>query len=336
MKAIIPVAGAGTKLRPHTYTQPKALIPLAGKTILSIIVDQLNEAGIKDFIFIIGYLGEKIQDYVQARYPHLNCHFVQQGERFGIGHAINLTHEIVGNDEVLIVLGDTIAEYDVKEIMSTPFSMLGVKRVDDPRDFGVAEIDDDGFISRVVEKPSIPKSNMALVGVYKIKETNFLFSCLEKIIVTGTKSYDEFSLTDALECMIQSGAKFQSFKVQNWFDCGKKETLLESNATLLKKFGGNVTENKSFENTIIIPPVNIAEGCDIKNSVIGPNVAIGEHTTLNHVIIKDSIIGSYSNLFEIVLSSSLIGSDAEVKGVNRSLNIGDNTAIDLSGGASRG
>lgn len=173
---------------------------------------------------------------------------------------------------------------------------------------------------------------MALVGVYKIRETEFLFSCLEKVIATDTKSHGEFYLTDALECMIQSGAKFQSFKVYNWFDCGKKETLLESNATLLKKFGGNVTENNSFENTIIIPPVNIAEGCIIRNSVIGPNVAIGENTTLSHTIIKDSIIGSYSNLKEVVLSNSLIGSDAEVQGVNRSLNIGDNTAIDLSGG----
>lgn len=332
MKAIIPVAGAGTKLRPHTYTQPKALIPLAGKTILSIIVDQLHEAGIKDFIFIIGYLGEKIQDYVIKNYPHLNCHFVQQSERFGTGHAINLTREIVGADEVLIVLGDTIADYDVKEVINSPVSMLGVKKVDDPRNFGVAEIEEDGFISRVVEKPSIPKSNMALVGVYKIIETNFLFSCLEKIIVTNPKGYDDFNLTDALECMMQSGAKFKSFRVQNWFDCGKKETLLQSNATLLKKFGGNIAEKHFFENTIIIPPVSIAEGCDIKNSVIGPNVAIGENTTLNHAIIKNSIIGSYSNLFEIVLSNSLIGSDAEVKGVNRSLNIGDNTAIDLSGG----
>ena len=335
MKAIIPVAGAGTKLRPHTYTQPKALIPLAGKTILSIIVDQLHEAGIKDFIFIIGYLGEKIQDYVLKQYPDLNCSFVQQNERFGTGHAINLTRELVGDDEVIIVLGDTIAEYDVKEIIDSPVSMLGVKKVDDPRNFGVAEIEDDGSISRVVEKPSIPKSNMALVGVYKIKETGFMFSCLEKLIVTNTRGYDEFSLTDALECMMQQGAKFKSFKVQNWYDCGKKETLLESNATLLKKFGGNISGNHSFENTIIIPPVSIAEGCDIKNSVIGPNVAIGEYTKLNHAIIKDSIIGSYSNLFEIVLSKSLIGSDAEVKGVNRSLNIGDNTAIDLSGGGGR-
>jgi len=336
MKAIIPVAGAGTKLRPHTYTQPKALIPLAGKTILSIIVDQLHEAGIKDFIFIIGYLGEKIQDYVKAQYPSLNCHFIQQNERFGTGHAIDLTRELVGTDEVLIVLGDTIAEYDVREVIASPHSMLGVKKVDDPRNFGVAEIEDDGFISRVVEKPSIPKSNMALVGVYKIRETNFLFSCIEKIISTDIKSYDEFNLTDALECMIQSGAKFKSFKVQNWFDCGKKETLLQSNATLLKKFGGNVATTHGFENTIIIPPVSIAEGCDIKNSVIGPHVTIGEHVSVNHAIIKESIIGSYSHLQEIVLSNSLIGSDAEVRGVNRSLNIGDNTAIDLSGGSKEG
>ncbi len=335
MKAIIPVAGAGTKLRPHTYTQPKALIPLAGKTILSIIVDQLHEAGIKDFIFIIGYLGDKIQDYVKKNYPHLNCHFVQQSERFGVGHAINLTRELVGNDEVLIVLGDTIADYDVKEILNSPVSMLGVKKVDDPRNFGVAEIEEDGYISRVVEKPSIPKSNMALVGVYKIKETDFMFSCLEKLMITNDKGYDEFSLTEALECMMQRGAKFKSFKVPNWFDCGKKETLIESNATLLKKFGGNVSRDHSYENTIIIPPVSIGEGCDIKNSVIGPHVTIGEHSKLNHAIIKDSIIGSYSNLIEIVLSKSLIGNDAEVRGVNRSLNIGDNTAIDLSGGTNR-
>ena len=332
MKAIIPVAGAGTKLRPHTYTQPKALIPLAGKTILSIIVDQLHEAGIEDFIFIIGYLGDKIKDYIRIKYPNLNCHFIQQSERFGTGHAIDLTRELVGDEEILIVLGDTIADYDVREIMHSPHSMLGIKKVDDPWNFGVAEIGEDGFITHVVEKPSIPKSNMALVGVYKIRETGFLFSCLHKIIAIDIKSYDEFNLTDALECMIQSGARFKSFKVQNWFDCGKKETLLESNATLLKKFGGNIKDEHHFENTIIIHPVSIAEGCMIRNSVIGPNVAIGENTTLNHAIIKDSIIGSYSKLTDIVLSNSLIGSDAEVRGVSRSLNIGDNTAIDLSGG----
>ena len=158
MKAIIPVAGAGTKLRPHTYTQPKALIPLAGKTILSIIIDQLLEAGIREYVLITGYLGDKIQDYVKKEYPDLRVHFVQQNERKGLGHAIYLTKEIIGNDEIFIVLGDTICEYDVNDFLSHSDSVLGVKKVDDPRNFGVAEIDENGVISRVVEKPHIPKS----------------------------------------------------------------------------------------------------------------------------------------------------------------------------------
>ena len=166
MKAIIPVAGAGTKLRPHTYTQPNALIPIAGKTILSFIVDQLHEAGINEFIFIVGYLGDKIQEYVGQTYPNLTTHFIFQNERQGTGHAIELTKKIVGNDEVFVALGDTICEYDITEVMSSPFNMLGVKKVDDPRSFGVAEIDDKGVIDHVIEKPSIPKSNMALVGLY--------------------------------------------------------------------------------------------------------------------------------------------------------------------------
>jgi len=329
MKAIIPVAGAGTKLRPHTYTQPKALIPLAGKTILSIIVDQLREGGINEFVFIIGYLGDKIQDYVKEKYPELNASFVHQSERHGIGHAILLTKNIVGDDEIFVVLGDTICEYDIREMLNSPYSALGVKRVDDPRDFGVVEQGEDGFITRVVEKPQIPKSNLALVGIYLIRETSFLFNCLENNIRNQVMSRGEYSITDAIECMIEHGAKFRSFKVQNWFDCGKKETLLESNATLLKKFGGVISPEHHFENTIIIPPVSVAEGCDIKNSIIGPNVTIGEKTTINYSIIKNSIIGSFADLYDIVLTNSLIGSDTEVKGESRSLNIGDNTEIDL-------
>ncbi len=329
MKAIIPVAGAGTKLRPHTYTQPKALIPLAGKTILSIIVDQLKEAGITEFIFIIGYLGDKIKDYVTEKYPGLDAHFVNQNERQGIGHAIQLTRKIVDNDDMFIVLGDTICEYDVSDIIARPHSVLGIKRVDDPRDFGVAELGEDGFISRVVEKPQIPKSNMALVGIYLIKETEQLFNCLEDNIRNKVKSRGEFSITDAIECMISHGARFQAFKVQNWFDCGKKETLLESNATLLKKFGGVISKEHHFENTIIIPPVSIAPGCDIKNSIIGPNVTIGERSNISSSVIKNSIIGSFANLSDIVLTKSLIGGDTQVKGESRSLNIGDNTEIDL-------
>lgn len=329
MKAIIPVAGAGTKLRPHTYTQPKALIPLAGRTILSIIVDQLVEAGIREFVFVVGYLGEKIQHYVEKKYPDLTTHFVQQNSREGTGHAILLTREVVAGDEVLIVLGDTIVEGDFREVISSPHSVLGVKKVDDPRNFGVAEINEQHTITRVVEKPQIPKSNLALVGMYKIRETEQLYQCLEDNIRLQIRSHDEFQLTDALECMIRHGVRFNAFKVNNWFDCGRKETLLETNAILLKKYKLSASPVLPYENTIIIPPVSIGEGCNIKNSIIGPNVAIGDNTVISYSIVKDSIIGSFSNLYEVVLKSSLIGSDANIRGLSQSLNIGDNTEIDL-------
>ena len=329
MKAIIPVAGAGTKLRPHSYTQPKALIPLAGKTVLSIIVDQLREAGINEFVFIVGYLGDKIRDYVESKYPDLHAHYVQQIDRQGIGHAINLARGIVNNDEVFVVLGDTICEYDVSEVVNSPDSMLGVRKVDDPREFGVAEMDDEGYIDHVVEKPQIPKSNMALVGIYKIKESEMLFQCLENNFIQGLRTHGEYSLTDALDCMLQKGAKFKPFKVESWFDCGRKETLLESNSTLLKKFAPQSGKQYQFENTVIIHPVSIGEGCDIKNSIIGPNVTIGENTVLNYSIVRNSIIGSFSNLYDIVLEDSVIGSDTSLRGETRELNIGDNTSIDL-------
>lgn len=329
MKAIIPVAGAGTKLRPHSYTQPKALIPLAGKTVLSIIVDQLREAGLREFVFIVGYLGDKIRDYVEAKYPDMLVHYVQQIDRQGIGHAVNLTRNIINNDEVIVVLGDTICEYDVVQVVNSPDSMLGVRKVDDPREFGVAEMGDDGYIEHVVEKPQIPKSNMALVGIYKIKETELLFQCLENNFVQGLRTHGEYSLTDALDCMLRKGARFKPFKVDSWFDCGRKETLLESNATLLKKFVQHDGKEYHFENTVIIPPVSIGDNCDINNSIIGPNVTIGENTAINYSIIRNSIIGSYSNLFDIVLDDSLIGSDSGLRGETRQLSIGDNTSIDL-------
>jgi glucose-1-phosphate thymidylyltransferase len=329
MKAIIPVAGAGAKLRPHTYTQPKALIPIAGKTILSFIVDQLKDVGITEFIFVVGYLGEKIQDYVEQTYPNLTTHFVYQNERNGTAHAIELAKSIVGKDEVFIALGDTICDFDIREVMESPFSMLGVKKVDDPRLFGVAEINEEGFIEHAVEKPAIPKSNTALVGLYKIKESDLLFECFQQLFTDNIKSNGEYNLTDALDCMIKKGVQFKSFKVKNWYDCGKKESLLETNAVMLKKTGGIAVNPELYNNSIIIPPVSIADGCVIENSIIGPHVTIGNNSTIKSSVVKESIIGSYTTLDEVVLDNSLIGSDASVKGLSRTLNIGDNTEIDF-------
>ncbi|MFM7672364.1 MAG: sugar phosphate nucleotidyltransferase [Bacteroidota bacterium] len=328
MKAIIPVAGAGTKLRPHSYTQPKALIPLAGKTVLSIIIDQLREAGITDFIFIVGYFGRKVEDYVRQKYPELATTFVHQADRQGVGHAVQLTRTLVGSEEVFVVLGDTICEFDITAVLKSPYSMVGVRKVDDPRDFGVAEVNDEGIVLHAVEKPQIPTSNLALVGIYKILQTELLFDCLQRNIESGVQSHGEFSLTDALECMIAAGADIRSFRVDNWFDCGRKETLLESNQVLLKKFATAEAINP-YENCVLIPPVSIGQGCTLQNSIIGPNVAIGDHSVIEESIVRNSIIGSYARLTDIVLTDSVIGSDTQLKGESRSLNIGDNTSIDL-------
>ncbi len=332
VKAIIPVAGAGTKLRPLTYTQPKALIPLAGKTILSVIIDQLQEAGVTEFVFVIGYLGEKIQRYIARTYPNLNYTLVNQPDRRGLGHAIWLTQDVVKNEEVLIVLGDTICDYNTKEILSSNISQIGVRKVDDPRSFGVAELGDNDQVLKVVEKPLIPKSNMAMVGVYYIKETSTMYKVLEEHMTNGEHEEGEYYFTNALEEMIQQGVNFKAFRVNNWFDCGKKETLLSTNAILLKQMAednGNTLPPHAIDTCVIIPPVSIAEGCKLSHSIIGPNVTIGEETTIQSSIVKDSIIGSYAELEEVVLHSSIIGSDAFVRGLSQSLNIGDNTEIDL-------
>ncbi len=339
MKAIIPVAGAGTKLRPLTYTQPKALIPLAGRTILSVIVDGLREAGVDEFVFVTGYLGEKIQRYVTKKYPDLKYTFVHQADRRGTGHAIWCTRDSVKEAEpVLIVLGDTVADYDVRRVLASPHSLIGVRKVDDPRTFGVAELaQDSDRVTRMIEKPLIPKSNMAMVGIYYIRETDALFSALDSHLQSrpgADEDEGEYHLTAALQAMLEGGVRFDAFRVANWFDCGKKETLLATNATLLKQQldeGGEGGERTIIqrEGAVIIPPVSIAEGCKITGSIIGPNVTIGENTRVESSIIRDSIIGSYAELMEVVLHNSIIGSDAFVRGLSQSLNIGDNTEIDL-------
>jgi glucose-1-phosphate thymidylyltransferase len=330
MKAIIPVAGIGTRLRPHTHTQPKALIPIAGKPILAHIVDNLIDAGITDFVFIIGYLGDKIEEYIQKNYPTITTNFIIQTTGKGVGHAIWLAKENIlkDNSEILIVFGDTIADVDLKQVIAEPHNMLGIKKVEDPRQFGVAEVNNEGYITKMVEKPAIPKSNLALVGIYKIKDSHALLDALDTNISQKKTTYNEYTLTDAMMNMIVHGIKFKSFDVANWFDCGKKDILLETNSTLLKRLNYDTSKYK-FENTIIIPPVFIGDDCKISNCIIGPNVSVGENAILNYCIIKDSIIGPYAQIEYAILEKSLIGNDATLCGNKQSLNIGDSTEINF-------
>ena len=332
MKAIIPVAGAGTRLRPHTYTQPKPLIPVAGKPIIAFIIESLQNVGIQDFVFVIGYLGEKIRAYIEENHTDINVEFVVQEHREGLGHAVWTAKEKFENeDEILIVLGDIIFDTDLQLFLQAKNSCIGVRKVNEPREFGVVELQEGGvFIKKVVEKPRIPKSDLAIVGIYKIKEVAQLIDCLDFNIKNEVRSLEEFQLTDALEKMILNGCQFTIQPIDTWFDCGKKEILLETNRVLLERNGYDAPDIPSFETAVIIHPVRIGEGCKITNSVVGPYVTIGNNTTIESSILQNSIIGNYTVLKEISLHNSIIGSDTLIKGPQQSLNIGDNTDIDFS------
>lgn len=329
MKVVIPVAGKGARLKPHTFTHPKALIPLAGKAILGHIIDKLIADGFDEFVLILGYLGDKIRDYVKQQYPELHVTYVVQHQSEGIGHALWLCSEALeGDKEVLIVLGDSVIDIDYRQFVSSHHSVLGVKKVDNPALFGVAEIDNEtGFIKKLIEKPRIPKSNVALTGLYYIRQLPSLLQILDSFIREEQKSLGEFQLTDALMQLVEAGNPMVPFEVRQWFDCGQKEIVLETNAVLLKRFQPEIPTH--FTDCIILPPVSIHPEAKIRHSVIGPNVSIGAHADIENCLIKESIIGEYAKLREINLAHSLIGNDSAVTGSVQSLNIGDSTEIQL-------
>lgn len=330
MKAVIPVAGTGKRLRPLTYTQPKPLIPVAGKPILSFIIDQLVEEGITEFVFIIGYLGEKIRDYVEEIYPDLDTQFVTQEERIGSAHAIWLAREHFKDaDELFIFFGDAIIDADLKAFIRSSSSVLGVMKVDDPRKFGVVELDEEGNVSNLVEKPSIPRSNLAMVGCYKVREVEQFIRACAYNLENELRHLGEYPLTDALARMLEWGTPITTIKVDNWFDCGRREVLLETNATFLSRPGFATDDPPPFDNSIIIHPVHIGAGCKITNSIVGPHVTIGDNTRIERAIVRDSIIGEFAAIEDIILQQSVIGSDTRIRGNQQSLNIGDNTEIDL-------
>ncbi len=331
MKAIIPVAGAGTRLRPLTYTQPKPLIPVAGRRILAYIIDELIDQGVDEFIFIIGYLGEKIKLYVEEAYPDLNKTFVNQTERKGLGHAVSLANSYLDyDDDVIILLGDTIIDMDWKAFFAIKHSALGVKHVANPQQFGVVEINEDKQVVKVVEKPAIPKSNLAMVGIYHFTKIGPLMEALQYNIDNEVLTHNEFQLTDGIQRMVKNGEILETLTVDNWYDCGRKDILLLTNARKLDEMGYTSDDLPHYENTIIINPVAVGKDCDIKNSIIGPHVTIGNNVKIDHSIVEDSIIGNYTDIDEIVLKKSIVGNDAIIKGMKQSLNIGDNTELDFS------
>jgi|YelNatPaOPRAMG01_1025707.scaffolds.fasta_scaffold00111_36 glucose-1-phosphate thymidylyltransferase len=324
MQAIIPVAGLGSRLKPHTYSTPKVLLNVGGKPILGHILDKLIEEEIFDATFVIGHLGDMIKDYVRKKYPSIKSEFVEQQEMEGLGHAIYTAIPTFKQEEIFIILGDTIFDVNLKNVFKNKRSALGVKIVDDPRRFGVAIVKD-GFIRKLVEKPQTPVSNLALVGLYYIAEAEKLVYSLERLIKNDVRTKGELQLTDALQMMIEAGEKISTFPVDGWYDCGKPETLLSTNRYLLDL----KSVSPQFKNVVINRPVFIAEDVKISNSVIGPYATIDCGCEVEDSIIKNSIIGSKAIVSKAMLENSIIGNNSIIRGTYKRLNSGDSSEIDF-------
>ena len=324
MKAVIPVAGEGTRLRPHTHTVPKPLLRVAGKPILGHILDDVVDLGVREVVLVVGYRGQNIVDYVKANYD-LKLSFVEQTERLGLGHAIYLSREFVGDQPVLILLGDTIFKGDLKKMVASGGNSIGVRPVPDPERFGIAEIEGSRIVS-LVEKPEKPKSDLAVAGIYAITDSAALYGALDSIIGSGRRTKGEFQLTDALNMMIENGSELKWFEVEGWYDCGKPETLLETNRALLELAGPRV----EVPGSIIIDPVWIGESAVVESSVIGPFVSVAENSVIRRSIIRNSIVGKGAEVVDGLLDSSLIGDNAVVRGTFKRLNVGDSSEIDFT------
>ncbi len=323
--AIVPAAGVGTRLRPQTHTVPKALVNVAGKPILGHILDALLQRGVEEIVVVVGYMGERIEEYLQERYRK-NIRVVEQTERLGLGHAIAVTEPEVREGPVLIVLGDTIVEPDWEAYLSGTDAVIGVKEVDDPRRFGVVEMNGDTVV-RLVEKPADPPSNLAIVGLYYFPDAAPLYAGLRQLITGDSRTRGEFQLTDAMQKLLEDGLSMRVSQVEGWFDCGKPDTLLETNQHLLRK----IPQPAPIPGVTLVPPVFVAPTARIENSILGPDVSVADGAVIRNAIVRDSIINEGARVDEMLLEHSVIGENALVRGKSQRLNVGDSSEVDLNG-----
>lgn len=330
MRAIVPVAGQGTRLRPHTHTAPKVLLHVAGKPLLGHILDELVALDLLQVTFVVGYMGERVRDYVDRDYPQLAAEYVEQEETLGLGHAIWIARGTIAapDEPALIILGDTLFRVDLRPVVSSDVSMIGVKEVDDPRRFGIVELDD-GYITRLVEKPKDPKTNLAIVGIYYLARSGPLFEALATIIEQDKRTAGEFQLTDALQQMLLQGEKMRTFSVDEWYDCGKPETMLATNRRLLQlKHRESIAEStRRFPDSIINAPVYIAPTAVVENSIVGPFVAAADGSVIRNSIVTNSILSSHATVQDMILTESIVSDRARIKGESHRLNVGDSSEV---------
>lgn len=325
MHAIIPVAGKGTRMRPLTWSVPKALIRLAGNTVLGHIIDKLTASGVNHITLIVGYLGDEIVKWTRMNYPDIQLDYVVQERMDGLASAVYLAEPMTDDGQTLVVLGDTLFNADLSLACSDESNMIAVKRVDDPRRFGVVVLERSS-VTRLVEKPSEFISDLAIVGIYGFSSGSVLMNAISRLIASATRTKGEFQLTDAMQLMLEEGCAFGCFEVEDWYDCGKPETVLETNRLLLDKGTGLSAGDRS--GSVIIPPVSIDDDVEIISSIVGPYVSIASGSIIQGSILSNIIIGSGTTIRNVNIHDSIIGNEADISGTAVSINAGSSCRIE--------
>ena len=309
MKAIIPVAGEGRRLQPLTAAQPKALLQVADRPVLGHILARVESAGVTDIILVVGENSAAIEEYVRSEFPRVRLTLVLQEEPLGLGHAVWLTREAAAGNELLIVYGDTIVEADLAPVLNTDADgAIGVREVENPRRFGVV-VEEAWRITRLVEKPDEPVSRLAIVGVNCIRDSVALFDSLDYIVRENLRTRGEIQLTDAFQRMLDTGKRLVSFPVDRWHDCGTPEALLETNRYLLE----DSAREQQGEGCEFTPPVYIAPTALVKDSKIGPHVAIAAGAQVRNCVLTDCIVNQNARLADCTLASRIIAYGEEVR-----------------------
>ncbi len=331
MKVIIPLAGKGTRLRPHTHVTPKPMLKVAGRPVMSYVMDDVAKLGdVEQVVYITGHLKEKVEVFAKSAYKFPSV-FVEQHVQDGTAGAVNLARPWV-DQPILIVFVDTIFDADLSIVHDLDADgVIWTMEVEDYQRFGVVVTDENGFMTKIVEKPTTPISKRANIGLYYIRNWKLLFEGIDHVLSTPPNK-GEWYLTDAFQYMIDKGARIKVVDVHGWYDAGQLETLLATNRTMLEK--GRARQPESLgEFTTIVPPVYIEDGVTIEHSTIGPNVSLGKGSVVRHSSIRDSVIGDKADIQNATLHDSFIGDAAVIHGVSGALNIGDQSEVRIDDGS---